>query len=373
MTNLFLKLLNMSITAGWLVLVILLLRIFLQNVPKWLFPALWSLVGIRLLLPQSLESRLSLVPDVSRTGVTMQTVLSGGTHQPIVILSYVWCAGMILMVLYGIASYLRLRYALKTAVHLSENIYQSEYAKSAFIVGVFAPRIYLPFHIDEQDIDSVLAHERTHIKRRDHWRKPIAFLLLSVYWFHPLIWVAYTLLCKDIELACDARVIEDMDDSQRVAYSQALLSCTATRHTIAACPVAFGSRDVKKRIRLVLSYRKPAKYAIGAAIVVFLVLSVCFLTNPKHTGTDTLSVEYDQGIVASDVLSMDAANAETSASDTATLSQQRLEDQIPLITHVAEDLEQSLYDSAIQQIAEDTLSKIWKTHFLNVSGIQSQK
>lgn len=333
MTNLFLRLLGMSITAGWLVLVIMLLRILLRKGPKWLFPALWSLVEIRLLLPQSLESRLSLVPGEDHVGTAVQAAVSSEAHAAASYMGIVWCAGMVVMLLYEAISYLRLHGKLKTAVRLSGNIYQSEYVKDSFIVGLLTPCIYLPFHMDERNIDSIIVHERAHIKRRDHWLKAIAFLLLSIYWFNPLIWSAYFLMCRDIELACDEYAVKNMDDSQRIAYSQALLSCTANRHRIAAGSLAFGSRDVKKRIRSVLDYRKHGPCTLAAVTVLIALLGACFLTNPKQPEKeDTLLVQYEKETVAGNVLNTDTGDYEEDIYEENDLNQ-CVENEIVLFEH----------------------------------------
>ena len=286
MTELFMKLLNMSINAGWLVLTVLLVRIIFRKAPKWLFPVLWSFVWIRLLMPNALESRLSVIPDISGFSASEQGLLSAkGFTVPYV--GIVWCTGMAAMLLFEALSYVHLRSKVKTAVRLSSNVYQSEHVNAPFILGLFAPRIYIPFHIKSKELDSIIAHERAHIKRRDHWLKPIAFLILSLYWFNPLIWIAYYFLCKDIELACDEYAIKDMSDSQRAAYSQTLLSCTANQRIFAACPLAFGSKNVKTRIRAVLSYRKPHTWIITVTAILVLAVVACFMTNPRQPKEST--------------------------------------------------------------------------------------
>lgn len=195
--------------------------------------------------------------------------------------------GMAAMLLFEALSYIHLRSKVKTAVRLSANVYQSEHVNAPFILGLFAPRIYIPFHIKSKELDSIIAHERAHIKRRDHWLKPIAFLILSLHWFNPLIWIAYYFLCKDIELACDECAVKNMSDSQRAAYSQTLLSCTANQSIFAACPLAFGSKNVKTRIRAVLSYRKPHTWIITVTAILVLVVAACFMTNPRQSKEST--------------------------------------------------------------------------------------
>ncbi len=288
MTELFMKLLNMSINAGWLVLTVLLVRIIFRKAPKWLFPVLWSFVWIRLLMPNALESRLSVIPDISGFSASEQGLLSAkGFTAPVPYVGIVWCTGMAAMLLFEALSYVHLRSKVKTAVRLSSNVYQSEHVNAPFILGLFAPRIYIPFHIKSKELDSIIAHERAHIKRRDHWLKPIAFLILSLYWFNPLIWIAYYFLCKDIELACDEYAIKDMSDSQRAAYSQTLLSCTANQRIFAPCPLAFGSKNVKTRIRAVLSYRKPHTWIITVTAILVLAVVACFMTNPRQPKEST--------------------------------------------------------------------------------------
>ena len=283
MTELFLKLLSMSINAGWLVLVVMLVRIIFRKAPKWLFPLLWSFVGIRLLMPKALESHLSVIPNMSDISASAQVLLPAKAPiAPAPYVGIIWCIGVAAMLLFEAVSYVRLRSKVKTAVRLSSNVYQSEYVKSPFILGLFAPRIYIPFHIDGNELESIIEHERAHIRRRDHWLKPIAFLVLSLYWFNPLVWIAYYFLCKDIELACDEYAIKNMSDSQRAAYSQALLSCTANQRILAACPLAFGSKNVKDRIRAVLSYQKPQAWVMTVAAVLILVIAACFMTNQKQ-------------------------------------------------------------------------------------------
>lgn len=283
MTECFLKLLHMSLNAGWLVLAIMLVRILFRKAPKWLFPLLWSFVGIRLLMPKALESPLSVIPDMS--GVSMPAEIPLPAAHPGVPAPYVgivWCVGVAAMLLFEAVSYARLRGKVKTAVRLSPNVYQSEYVSSPFILGLFTPRIYIPFHIDGSELDSVLAHEAAHIRRGDHRLKPAAFLLLSVYWFNPLIWLAYFLFCRDIEYACDEYAVKSMSDSQRAAYSQALLSCTVRRRDMVVCPLAFGGQNVKTRIRAVLSYEKPRASVIAVSATLILAIAVCFLTNQKR-------------------------------------------------------------------------------------------
>ena len=295
MTNLFLKIVNMGIAAGWLILVVLALRPVLQKAPRWIHVLLWGLVGVRLICPFSIESALSLIPSTETIRPEIMTAAKPSIESgipavnqvlnPVIehtftpnpsasanplqiwlpILAAFWCAGVILLLFYGAVSYLRLLRTIRTAVLLRDNIYQSEHIASPFILGVIRPRIYSPFSLTEETLQPVLLHERAHLQRRDHWWKPLGFLLLAVYWFHPLAWLSYILLCRDIELACDEKVIRDLDREERADYSQALLSLS-THRRIAACPLAFGETGVKKRVKSVLSYKRPAFWMIAAAI-----------------------------------------------------------------------------------------------------------
>ena len=318
MAGAFIKLLNMSIAAGWLVLAVILLRFVLKKAPKWVNPLLWGVVALRLVMPFSVESVLSLIPSaqtVSTVPVGIQSqpeavrpVIDSGVRfidnafnpvisqafvdapspeavaEPVLraadVAAIVWVAGLAALLLCAAVSWLRLRSRVSTAVRLRDNVYQSEFVSSPFVLGMFRPKIYLPFAIDSADAEYVIAHERAHIARRDTWIKPIGYLLLCVYWFNPVMWLAYVLLCRDIEYACDERVVSAYTPAERADYSEALLTCSVKRAHIAACPVAFGEAGVKDRVKRVLSYKKPAFWIAAAAVVAVVVVAVCFLTDP---------------------------------------------------------------------------------------------
>lgn len=313
MSEFFLSVINMSISAGWIILAVLALRLLLKKAPKWITVLLWGIVGLRIVCPFSIESVLSLIPSAQtvspdimldrtptvNTGVPMinnalNPVLVGSlapdpmaSANPLQILvpvaSNLWILGIIAMLIYTAVSYFKVKKRIGTAVLLRENIYQSERVASPFVLGLIKPKIYLPFNMTEQDITHVIAHEKAHIRRGDHLWKPLGFLLLSLHWFNPLMWVAYVILCRDIELACDEKVIKELDCEQKADYSQALLSCSVSRRSIAACPLAFGEVAVKSRIKSVLNYKKPAFWVIVAAVVLSVAAAVCFLTNPATT------------------------------------------------------------------------------------------
>lgn len=315
MTRFFLQIINRSLTAGWLVLAVLVLRPVFRKAPKWVNVLLWGLVGIRLVCPFSIESALSLIPSTETIRPEIMTEAEpsiesgipavndalnpiiehnfapapGASANPLQIwlpiLAAFWCAGAILLLLYAAASYFRLMRKVNTAVLFRDNIYQSENIASPFILGIIKPKIYIPFSLPEQSLEPVLAHEQAHLRRHDHWWKPLGFLLLAVYWFHPLMWLSYILLCRDIELACDEKVIRELGREARADYSQALLNCSTDRRRIAACPLAFGESDIKKRVKSVLHYKRPAFWIVAAALAVCVIVIICFLTNP-HAGKE---------------------------------------------------------------------------------------
>ena len=316
MSGIFLKLLNLSISASWLVLVVLALRLVLKRAPKWVNVLLWGMVALRLMLPFSIESALSLIPSAETVSPEVvqfdpaPTITSGVTiidnavnpslsesfaaaplasvnplYVWIYLAGWVWLIGLAAMLAYALVSYLRLRRRVSASIPLRENIYVCDEVPSPFILGIVRPRIYLPSALDEAQRGSVLSHERAHLARRDHWWKPLGFALLAVYWFNPLLWLAYTLLCRDIELACDERVLRGMDAGQIKDYSSALLACSVPRRMLAACPLAFGEVGVGARVKNALRYKKPAFWIVAASVIVCIVVAVCFLTNPR-TDTD---------------------------------------------------------------------------------------
>ena len=312
MNELFLKIINMSISASWLVLAVLILRFVLKKAPKWINVLLWGIVAIRLICPFSFESTLSLIPSAETIPLnigmdTTPTINSGisainNAVNPIIsqsntpmagssvnllqitigIYEYIWIFGMIALALYTAISYWRLHRKVDTAVRYKDNIFQSENVSFPFVLGIIKPRIYLPFKMNGQYLEHVVAHEQAHIRRKDHWWKPLGFLLLTIYWFNPLMWLAYVLLCRDIELACDEKVIKELGNEQRGDYTQALVACSVNRRMIAACPLTFGEVGIKERVKSVMNYKKPAFWVIIISVIVCVGVAVCFLTNPKQ-------------------------------------------------------------------------------------------
>lgn len=319
MSAFFLKIVNMSISASWIVLAVILLRLLLKKAPKWITVLLWGIVAVRLTCPFSIESVLSLIPSAetiapeimteSVPAVNIGIPILNNVINPVIgtsfspdpsgsvnplqifvpIVSMIWAIGFSALLIYTLVSYRRLQKKIGTAILLRDNIYQSENVISPFVLGIIRPKIYLPLRINEKDAEHVIAHESAHIKRKDHLWKPLGFLLLAFYWFNPLMWLGYILLCRDIELACDEKVINGFSKDEKADYSEALLSCSVNRRIIAACPLAFGEVGVKNRIKSVLSYKKPSFWIIVAAVIISIAVAVCFLTDPKSEKIDGIS------------------------------------------------------------------------------------
>ena len=311
MAEIFQKALNMSIAAGWLILAVIALRLLLRRAPKRFRLLLWAVVGLRLALPWSIESALSLIPSaqtlpegimlerapVLDTGISALngainpgftaafTPELGVSANPLQVLlpiaAALWMLGAAAMLLWALVSWLRLRKRVREAVRLEENVYECEIA-SPFVLGLFRPRIYLPFSLENGERELVLAHECAHITAGDHIIKPLGWLLLAAHWYNPLVWLAYALFCRDIELACDERVVRGLSLSDRADYSQALLDLSRPRGGVRACPLAFGESSVKGRVKSVLCYKKPAFWLVLLAVVVCVGAAVCFLTDPKE-------------------------------------------------------------------------------------------
>lgn len=332
MDDVFLKLVNLSISASWLILAVLVLRVVLKKAPKWVMPLLWGVVALRLVCLFSIESALSLIPSAE----TIPSEIVTETREPVLyeqatldiatnptlpsaaevpvgvsrqqaqvdfnIYSVLWLAGMAALLVHALVSAGKLKRKLATAILLRDNIYESEFVDSPFVFGVVKPNIYLPMHMDEGTAAYVIAHERAHLARRDHWWKVLGYLVLALHWFNPLVWVAYILFCRDIELACDEKVVKGLDGAARADYSQALLSCAAPGRAVAACPLAFGEGNIKTRVKSALHYKKPAFWVAAAAVLAVVIVAVCFLTNPR---SERGSLVWAQKLNAADVASIE--------------------------------------------------------------------
>ncbi len=374
MSKLFLDVLNLSITASWLIVAVLFLRILVfKKTPKWISCLLWAVVGLRLMIPFSFESEISLVPSVEtfnteavyseisesptipeenfelevvpenkpstdttvdnpivsenpvpekrptyiQSGIDAidnnantyinETVNSTSNENETVnpirsfadIASVVWCFGVAVMLIYAVTQYMLLRRRVSAFITDDKGIRRSEYVGSPFILGMFRPRIYLPFGLSETAEEHIIAHEQAHLKRKDYLIKPFGYAILSVYWFNPLVWLAYIMLCKDIECACDEKVIKDMDPDSRKNYALALVECGVKRSIITACPVAFGEVGVKERVKNALNYKKPMLWIIIIGLIITTVVAVMFLSSPKSEN----DIQSDSSEEASDTVS----------------------------------------------------------------------
>lgn len=357
MDDVFLKLVNLSISASWLILTALVLRFVLKKAPKWVMPLLWGVVALRLVCLFSIESALSLIPSAE----TIPSEIVTETREPVLyeqatldivtnptlppaaevpvgvsrqqaqvdfnIYSVLWLAGMAALLVHALVSAGKLKRKLATAILLRDNIYESEFVDSPFVFGVVKPNIYLPMHMDEGTAAYVIAHERAHLARRDHWWKVLGYLVLALHWFNPLVWVAYILFCRDIELACDERVVKGLDGAARADYSQALLSCAAPGRAVAACPLAFGEGNIKTRVKSALHYKKPAFWVAAAAVLAVVIMAVCFLTNPRSD----IDAETLLGTSSGKITRVSVAMEETSSGEVYRMSTEEIKTVLSLL------------------------------------------
>ena len=316
MTDIFLRIVELSWQAGVLALAVMLARLALRRAPKWAVCLLWVLVAVRLVLPVSLQSPVSLqaaqspvtavlyeLPQTQEAAQKTDEVLSGGsteqvtplppteivTAQPVPapkpvmtvsLLAAIWLAGVVMMLTYMLVSYLGIYRRVCTAVRLEDNVYRCGSWGTPFVLGLLRPRIYVPEGMDDAALPQVLAHERGHIRRGDHLVKPLAFLLLALHWFNPVLWAAYVLLGRDMENACDERVLRGVDGAGRAAYSRALVACAVRQRPAAVCPLAFGEVAVQERVKNAMNGKKPAIWAAVLLVIAAAVIAVCFLTSP---------------------------------------------------------------------------------------------
>ena len=334
MDALFIKILNMSITASWLIIAVLIVRFLMRKAPKWISCGMWALVLIRLICPVSLKSGLSLIParEVIPQDIAMSeapAINSGvpainSTLNPIIseslaadpaagvnplqiltsVAASVWIAGVVVMLVYALISYLKLKKLVSASMPLRDNIMVCDDIKSPFILGIIRPIIYIPSALAVNSLDYVLSHEEAHLKRKDHLWKPLGYLLLAIYWFNPLCWAAYAMLSRDIEMACDERVIRNLDREKTAEYSQALLDASWPVRGIRACPLAFGEVSVKQRVKGVLNYKKPAFWVIIAALIICGAVAVTLMTDPAANAgepTDKVSEGYKVVYIDNDV------------------------------------------------------------------------
>ncbi len=393
MSALFLQIVNKSLSAGWLILTVLLLRLLFRKAPKWITMLFWAIVALRLICPFSVKSPVSLIPSAETVNPHILTDSSLEIHTGIAflnnavntarshfsapspkdsanplqiwipVLSCVWAAGVVLLLVWAAVSCLRLYGKVRAAVLLRENIYQCETVVSPFVLGIVRPKIYLPFRINEADMALIIAHEQAHIRRKDHWWKPLGFLLFAVYWFHPLMWLAYLLFCRDIEFACDEKIIKAWDTDKRADYAQTLLTCSIKRNAVSACPLAFGENGIKSRIRSVLNYKKPAFWVMIAATAACIVVAVCFLTDPKDTSVDPVAENGGNNITEDTALQTPAsAGAKEPFQPEGTITQEMIGERASVIY-------EKTPEAQIDQTFDDHEPVISKTHFQTDDGL----
>ena len=349
MGDVFLKLLNMSIIAAWLILAVICLRLIFRKIPKWVNCLLWGAVAVRLICPFSIESRFSILPSTepihcetagwqqwdapedARSGTAVEgeaqsyipsidsrlTIVENTVNPmlakafayhesasaaPFQIVAYIagmaWVSGMVLLAICAMGGVVRLHNLVREAVRFEENIYICDAVKTPFILGIARPRVYLPSALSEKEMNYIIAHESAHLKRKDHWWKALGYALLCVYWFNPLCWAAYALFCKDMELACDEKLAQNMTFCQKKEYSDVLLSCARHRRVVMVYPLAFGEVGIKERVKSVLNYKKPALWIMIAAMAVCVALALCFLTDPTKEPADMKPRTPDEEAVA---------------------------------------------------------------------------
>ena len=317
MISAFAKILSISIAANWMILAVLVLRFLLKKAPRRVICILWAMVALRLLLPVSLESTVDFIPETTsaiqeavdtslihpetvtfHTGiVTPQEGISGtsaSSGQSISVIPLVWFFGGLLMLSYLALRYVKLRSLVREAAWEKENIWICDAVTTPFILGIVRPKIYLPSGLSGTSREYVIAHEKCHLRCKDHWWKPISYLILSVFWFDPLMWIAYFMICKDIEFACDESVILRYSLPEKKAYSQALLACSANRKLVLACPIAFGETAVVGRIRNVLNHKKPGFWIMLVSALVLIFCTIGFFTIPVGAQTN------DSGLASSE-------------------------------------------------------------------------
>lgn len=303
MKDLFAGILSVSISGSLLICIAILIRLIFKKAPKAILCGLWLVLILRLLLPLQLEAPWSLRPDLpvftgqdTQLFIEAKPVMEGEIPAIIpqarvegdylVLVDYLkigtilWALGVCFIGVYTLISYFRLKFWVREAILKEKGVYVSANVETAFLLGYFRPRIYLPSTIGEKESQLVTTHERVHIKRGDNWLKLLGFICLALHWFNPLMWIAYGMLCKDIEDACDARVVRDLDAEERKIYSEALLTCGQKSRKVFGCPVAFGEISIKQRILNILNYKKPATWLTIALVVVIIFVTVFMVPDP---------------------------------------------------------------------------------------------
>ncbi len=323
MRELFPTVLNMSLTASYVILCVMLMRLLLKKAPKVISYALWVVVAFRLVIPFSFESMFSLIPwrtnivpiqheviyyqspqvnsgqdaldsfvnkspsaqspfdSYVDASVNMVETSANILENSMEIGTYIWLLGIMALLIYSLTSFVKLKMQLKSAQLIEKNIYEAKNLKTPFVIGLIRPKIYLPVGLDDTERSYILLHEQTHINRKDHIIKILAFLILSIHWFNPLVWIAFRLMNTDMELSCDERVLKQMGENIKKPYASSLLSLATGRHILNGSTLAFGEGNVKGRIKNVLNYKKLPYWVIAASVVTVIVVGIALVANPK--------------------------------------------------------------------------------------------
>jgi beta-lactamase regulating signal transducer with metallopeptidase domain len=311
MSELFLSVLNMSLTASYVILFVIVIRLLLKKAPKFISYALWGVVAFRLIIPFSFESMFSLMPrntnavpiprDIiyqqspqinsgievvdSFVSESLPAPTVGASVNPLQLYTeigaYIWILGIMVLLIYSVVSVLQLKRQLKSAQLIEQNIFEAKNLKTPFVLGLIRPKIYLPIGLNVEERSYILLHEQTHIHRKDHIIKILAFLILSIHWFNPLVWIAFMLMSTDMELSCDERVLKEMNEDIKKPYANSLLSLAAGRHILNGSPLAFGEGNVKRRIKNVLHYKRPNFWVVIASATLLIVAGISLLSNPQ--------------------------------------------------------------------------------------------
>lgn len=326
MQAIFAKILNMSLTGSIVIAVVLLARLCLKRLPKIYSYALWAVVLFRLLCPLSITAGLSVLKPIPVTttpgisSVSYQPVQQAVSYSravaqaqqeqsavqeaeepkraasPMEIAAYVWLGGASIMALYSVAQYLALRRRLAEAMPYQEEVYLADSIVSPFVIGVFRPQIYLPSDTPEEERRFILAHERHHIRRGDHIWKLLGYAALCLHWFNPLVWLAFCLAGKDMEMSCDEAVIKQLGENVRADYSQALLRLATHKKAIAGMPLAFGEGDTKSRVRNMARWKKPKVWVSALCVIVCIVIAAACALNPKQSETSSEELRQTVGL-----------------------------------------------------------------------------
>lgn len=321
MGQFFMQVLNNAIMVSFLIPAVILIRFFFRKMPKWTVCLLWFVVAFKLVFPVHIESIFSLLPSgeplptniaieknpqihsgIERIDNVINPVLQqnfapqeAASVNPLQVYQYIgmilWVVGIVILITYALVSYILLKRRVRTSVKTGEKIYECDNIENPFILGIVNHGIYLPSGLSDEIKECVLKHEKMHLSRMDHFWKPFGFLILAVYWFQPLCWIAYVLFCRDIEYACDEKATKGESDAWKADYCQALLNCSMPKKMIVACPVAFGEIGVKSRVKNILNYKKPAFWIIISSIIICIIVAVCFATNPRKDMTDIATSE----------------------------------------------------------------------------------